>query len=116
ITTVKAEMVGAATFNLPLRRLEMDVRVTNGANRPVDVGQFLTGYMRFVNADVIPGVERQDSYDAVAPDGLIYEDGPIQPGETRVITVAMQDALWEEQRMTGLVEEPDLAMSGILFF
>lgn len=116
ITTVKAEMVGAATFNLPLRRLQMDVRVTNGADRPVDVGQFVTGYMRFVNADVIPGVERIDSYDAVAPDGLIYEDGPIQPGETRVITVAMQDSLWEEQRMTGLVEEPDLAMSGILFF
>ncbi|MDY6942069.1 MAG: bacterial ammonia monooxygenase, subunit AmoB [Pseudomonadota bacterium] len=111
---VKAS-VQRAEFNLPRRSLALKLEVTNGADRPIRVGEFLAGGARFVNPDVLK-VERVDFYDSVAPDGVISNDPPLQPGETRVMTIVVEDALWEELRLSAIVYEADLQFAGMLFF
>jgi methane/ammonia monooxygenase subunit B len=104
-----------AKFDLPSRRMDMALEVTNRSAEPVRIGQFVTGYARFIDAAVIKDV-KADRYDPVATDGLHSDVTWIQPGQTQLVNLTVADALWGEQRLTDIVAEPNLRFAGLLFF
>jgi esterase/lipase superfamily enzyme len=53
----------------------------------------------------------------LADRGLTLSDNsPIQPGETKDITVTVQDARWDTERLSGLAYDVDSSFAGVLFF
>jgi methane/ammonia monooxygenase subunit B len=107
--------VERALFDLPARRMDLTLQVTNRSVEPVRIGQFVTGYARFVDAAVLQD-RKSDRYDPVAPSGLRSDVEWIGPGQTQIVNLTVADALWEEQRLTDIVAEPDLRFAGLLFF
>lgn len=104
-----------ARFNLPRRTLTLDLTVANGTEAPLAVGQFVAGYVRFTNGEVIEA-RREDEYDMVAPDSLSVSRQSLAPGASTRLTLQIEDAIWEEQRLVDIVAEPDLRIAGLLFF
>jgi len=52
----------------------------------------------------------------LAERGLSVSDpNPIAPGETREITVTLQDARWDTERLSGLAYDVDSTVAGLLF-
>ncbi len=45
----------------------------------------------------------------------MVNDG-IAPGETKSVEVFAEDALWETQRLTRMINDPDSVIAGLLFF
>ena len=107
--------VNRAQFDLPSRRLDMALEVSNRSTEPVRVGKFVTGYARFINPAVLEDM-KHDRYDPVAPTGLSSDVEWIEPGQSRLINVTLADALWGEHRLTDIVAEPDLRFAGLMFF
>jgi methane/ammonia monooxygenase subunit B len=107
--------VQKAQFDLPSRRLDLALEVTNRSPEAVRIGQFVTGYARFIDAAVLKDV-KSDRYDPVATDGLHSDVTWIQPGQTQLVNLTVADALWGEHRLTDIVAEPDLRFAGLLFF
>jgi len=108
--------VEKATYRIPGRSFEIKLKVTNYGDKPIQVGEYLAANIRFINPKVLPNVKPQDEHDLVATNGLIVNDPAVQPGETRSITLYAEDALWETQRLTGLIYEPDSRFAGMIFF
>lgn len=108
--------VNKATYRIPGRSFKLDLEVTNHSDRTLRVGEFSTANIRFINKDVLPGLTRVDKQDLIAPDGLVVEGGSILPGQTKLITVYADDALWETYRLTSLIYDPDSRFAGMLFF
>jgi methane/ammonia monooxygenase subunit B len=104
-----------ARFNLPRRTLTLDLTVANGTEAALAVGQFVAGYVRFTNGEVIEA-RREDAYDMVAPDSLSVSRQTLAPGASTRLTLQLEDAIWEEQRLVDIVAEPDLRIAGLLFF
>jgi len=109
-----------AEYYVPGRTLNITLKVTNESDVPVRLGEFATANLRFVNPDVPAAVETVAANyptDYIAPTGLeLSDDSPIQPGETRVMTITASDVAWERERLIGLVEGPDNSYGGLLFF
>jgi len=40
---------------------------------------------------------------------------PIQPGEQRIVTITTKDALWESEKLNGLIRDADSRVGGLLF-
>lgn len=112
--TVNVEML-SARYRIPGRSFRVEIEVTNNGNTPVQVGEFATGGLRFINADVIK-VQPRDEDELVAPEALRVEGGAVAPGETKTLVVYADDALWETQRMTTMIASPDAIVAGMLFF
>lgn len=107
--------MGEARYRIPGRSFRIELMVTNNGRRPVTVGEFSAGNLRFINGKLLNVVPR-DADDLVAPDALRVDGGPVAPGETRKIVVYAEDALWETQRMTTMIASPDAVIAGMLFF
>ncbi|MFP6682760.1 MAG: methane monooxygenase/ammonia monooxygenase subunit B, partial [Gammaproteobacteria bacterium] len=71
--------------------------------------------LRFINPSVLT-LKPRDSHDLVAPNGLRVEGGEIPAGETKTVNVFAEDALWETQRLTQMINDPDSIIAGLLFF
>ncbi len=104
-----------ARYRIPGRSFQMDLVVTNGSQEAVRVAEFSTANIRFINPEV-RSIEPQDSHDLIAPAGLRVDATPIAPGETRALTIYAEDALWETQRLTQMINDPDSVIAGLLFF
>ena len=104
-----------ARYRIPGRSFQMDLEVTNGTDTALQLAEFSTANVRFINPQVSE-VKPLDSHDLVAPAGLRIDEGPIGPGETRRMTVYAEDALWETQRLTHMINDPDSVIAGLLFF
>lgn len=104
-----------ARYRIPGRSFKMDLEVTNGSERRLQISEFSTANIRFINP-LVKTVEPQDSHDLVAPQGLRIDAAPLAPGETREMTVFAEDALWETQRLTRMINDPDSVIAGLLFF
>jgi methane/ammonia monooxygenase subunit B len=105
-----------ARYRLPGRSFKVDVEVTNNGDSSIRLGEFLTANIRFVNRDVMGDIQPIDEQDLIAKEGLVVDDNLIRPGETRLITLKAEDALWETMRLTSLVYDPDSRFAAMLFF
>ena len=103
-----------ANYRIPGRSFSVDMTITNNTDRDFRIGEFTTANVRFINSKV-KIVKPQDSHDLVAADSLIVENNIIPAGQTVVIKMHADDALWETQRLTSLVYDPDSFFAGLLF-
>jgi len=89
--------------------------VVNYRDRPVTIGEFAAGNLRFINADVLD-VKPKDEHDLVASDALRVEGAPVAAGATQRVVIYADDAMWETERMTTMISSPDAVVAGVLSF
>jgi len=105
-----------ATYRVPGRAMSMTLTIHNGQDKPVRLGEFMTGAVRFLDSDVYVD-ESGYPEDLLAPEGLTVSDNsPIQPDETRTVTVTASDAAWEIYRLSDIIYDPDSRFAGLLYF
>ena len=105
-----------AIYDVPGRRLVVNLQITNNSNEAVQIGELNTASVRFLNPKVMTQPVKYPDY-LLAPDGLsVSDDKPIAPGETRTLTITAQDALWDTQRLADIYYGTDSSMAGLLIF
>lgn len=107
-----------ASYRVPGRAMQMVVNITNTGDKPLRVGEFNTAGVRFLNPKVGVMDEITEKYPSylLAREGLtVSDDNPIQPGETRKLTLVAQDAAWEVERLSSLIYDPDSRFGGVLY-
>jgi methane/ammonia monooxygenase subunit B len=107
--------VDSASYKLDGRSLTMHVKMTNNGERPLRVDEFITANIRFINPKVAEG-KIVEGEEMVAHNGLTVSVDVINPGETRDVVIVASDTLWEQYRMTGLIQDPDSRFAGLLFY
>ena len=92
------------------------LKIKNGGDEPIQIGEFATGGVRFLNKRVsAPDQSNTDS--PVVQEGLSLDNpASIQPGEERQLTLAAKDAVWESERLDGLINDADSRIGGLVFF
>jgi methane/ammonia monooxygenase subunit B len=110
VDTLKAE------YRIPERAMTFLVKINNRSDKPIQVGELAVANVRFLNKEL--AMSSQDNTDRmIAPDGLTLDNAnPIQPGEERTMTIIAKDALWESERLDGLIRDSDSRIGGLLFF
>ena len=99
-------------YNTTQRALSIQVDATNNSDRPVLLRKFNTSYLTFINQNsqaLYPEVQNEVPVMKVKPEGLI------QPGETKALTLTMQDAVWETDRFIEF-DQPQITAAGVLVF
>jgi methane/ammonia monooxygenase subunit B len=92
-------------YYIPGRTVEFWVKVTNNGLKPVQLGEFTTAAVRFLNPSVSQP-EADFPADLIAPAGLVVEPNePIQPGETKALHILASSQVWETDRIALLVED-----------
>ena len=105
-----------ATYRVPGRAMTMTLTIHNGTDKAVRLGEFMTGAVRFLDSDVLVD-ESGYPEDLLAPEGLTVSDNsPLQPDETRTVSVTASDAAWEIYRLSDIIYDPDSRFAGMLFF
>jgi methane/ammonia monooxygenase subunit B len=108
--------VDDATYRVPGRAMTMTLTIHNGEDSAVRIGEFMAGAVRFMDPDVFVD-ETGYPEDLLAPEGLTVSDNsPIQPNETRTVTVTASDAAWEIYRLSDIIYDPDSRFAGQLYF
>ncbi|QBR71548.1 methane monooxygenase/ammonia monooxygenase subunit B [Beijerinckiaceae bacterium] len=103
------------SYKVPGRELVANFKITNEGKEPLRIGEFATAGLRFLNPDVFTSKVDYPDY-LLADRGLSLSDNsPIQPGETRDITLTIQDARWDTERLSGLAYDVDSSFAGLLF-
>ncbi|MGZ8162006.1 MAG: bacterial ammonia monooxygenase, subunit AmoB [Methylobacter sp.] len=109
VETLKAE------YRLPERAMTFTLKINNRSEKPVQIGEFATANVRFLNKD-LPMPDHSYSKSMAAPEGLSLDNAaPIQPGEQRTMTILAKDALWESEKLDGLIRDADSRIGGLLF-
>ncbi|WP_051335753.1 bacterial ammonia monooxygenase, subunit AmoB [Methylocapsa acidiphila] len=104
------------TYKVPGRELVATYKITNTGKEPVRVGEFATATLRFLNPDVYTQKVDYPEY-ILAERGLSLSDNaPIAPGETKELTVKVQDARWDTERLADLAYDVDSSFAGLMFF
>ena len=96
-----------AVYTVPGRSLGMLIEVTNGSNRPQQLGGFITANLQFREPSIFP-----DSRLKVK----VEPAGYINPGQKVQLTVDATDAEWEYQRLAELIYDSDSRYGGLLEF
>ena len=99
-------------YNTTKRSLSMQVEATNTSDQAVVLRKFTTSYLSFINPathDLYPDTQSEIPAMQVEPDGLI------QPGETKLLMLTMQDAIWETDRFIEF-DQPQITAAGVLVF
>ena len=104
-----------ANYQIPGRSLTVNLTVTNTGDKTVEVGEFMTANVRFINA-AVRDITPADEDDLIAPNGLHVTGGAIEPGETKQISIRAEDAMWETQRLARLIYDPDSRFAGLVYF
>jgi len=108
-----------AVYDVPGRSMKMTLRVKNETPDVLEIGEFASANVRFLNEKSQRALDQVDS--DYPPDlvnhGLIVKDPqPLQPGETREIEIEATDAAWETERLTALLNDPDNRFGALIFF
>lgn len=104
-----------AEYRIPKRALVMSARIENRTDRPIQVGEFTTANLRFINPQAA-GMVSPGTDSLTAANGLRVDDAaPIPPGAARVLTITASDANWETERLDGLIRDADSRLGGLLF-
>jgi methane/ammonia monooxygenase subunit B len=105
-----------AEYRVPERSMKLSLKIKNGSDKPIQLGEFATGSIRFFNK-AIPSQEQGNTESVVAAEGLSLDNpAPIQPGEQRTVLLAASDVLWESERLDGLINDADSRIGGLVFF
>jgi methane/ammonia monooxygenase subunit B len=108
--------VERATYEIPGRTVYMNLKITNRLDKPVQVGEFNSANVRFINPGV-GKVEKGYPREMMADAGLKVEPaGPINPGETKTLKITAADAAWETEGLANLISDPDSRFGGLMFF
>lgn len=104
-----------ANYELAGRSLTMRMTLANEGDSPIEIREFITANIRFINgpasaAGVVEGEE------LVAGDSLHPSVSTIAPGQRVDVVLRAEDSLWETQRMTGLIHDPDSRFAGLLIY
>lgn len=107
--------VESANYELAGRSLTMRMALANEGDSPIEIREFITANIRFINgpasaAGVVEGEE------LVAGDSLHPSVSTIAPGQRIDVVLRAEDSLWETQRMTGLIHDPDSRFAGLLIY
>ncbi|SJM90450.1 Particulate methane monooxygenase alpha subunit [Crenothrix polyspora] len=110
VETVRTE------YRVPKRSMTVSLKIKNGSDKPIQIGEFATGGVRFLNQAVsVPDQNNAES--VIAKEGLILDNpAPIQPGEQRTVLMTASDALWESEKLDGLINDADSRIGGLIFF
>ncbi len=117
-STVQVKVLDA-TYDVPGRAMRIKAKITNTGNEPLQVLEFTTANLRFINRQA-PGADKAvlagSPTDTIAPGGLVLSDAsPIGPGETREIALEASDVLWELERLVSFLTDVDSKFGGLLF-
>lgn len=113
-SVIEAEL-NNATYRIPGRSFSMELTLTNKGTDTYVLSEFSLANIRFINP-AVKKLEALDSHDLIASTGLRVENNLIPPGNTTTIRVFAEDALWETQRLTEMLNDPDSVIAGLLFF
>jgi len=109
VETLKAE------YRVPERAMTFTVNVNNRSENPIQIGEFATANVHFLNKH-LPPLYQDEANSMTAAEGLILDNPtPIQPGEQRTLTITTKDALWESEKLNGLIRDADSRVGGLLF-
>ncbi len=108
--------VQKASYKLGGRSLEIEMVAQNHGDHPVQISEFLTANIRFMNPRAPHTMPVGAGEEMVAATGLQVSANSIAPGESRLVKLLAADSLWESQRMTGLINDPDSRFAGLLFY
>jgi len=105
-----------AEYRVPERTMTFSVKINNQSDKPIQLAEFATGNVRFLNK-AVPALNQSNSDSVVAPEGLGLDNtAAIEPGEQRTLTITAGDALWESEKLDGLINDADSRIGGLLFF
>lgn len=107
--------VDNASYELAGRSLTMRMNLTNRGDSPITLSEFLTANIRFLSGPRT-GVATYEGEELVADNSLHPSVATILPGQSLDVVLRAEDALWETQRMTGLIYDPDSRFAGLLFY
>ncbi len=108
-------VVEQATYRVPGRAIVLKVRVTNRGSNPLQISEFETAGIRFLNAAVYKD-DTNYPPQLLAPEGLSVDDNsPIMPGNSKVVTITGTDAAWENERIADVIYDPDSRFGGLIF-
>ncbi len=108
--------VKRANYVVADRVLAMTLEITNNTAESVQLGEFNTATLRFINPK---GGKADPNYpkEITAESGLTVDlIAPIQSGETRVLQVRAKDAAWRTERLDSLTKDADSRFGGLAFF
>ncbi|MEI2657300.1 MAG: methane monooxygenase/ammonia monooxygenase subunit B [Nitrosomonas sp.] len=103
-----------ANYDVPGRALRVTMEITNNGDSAVNIGEFTTAGVRFVNKLGQSHLDPDYPRELVATGLSVDNDNGIQPGETREIKMEAKDALWEVQRLMALLGDPESRFGGLL--
>jgi methane/ammonia monooxygenase subunit B len=110
VETVRSE------YRVPERSMTLSLKIKNGSDKPIQLGEFATGSVHFINK-AVPMSAQGNAETVVATEGLTLDNpAPIQPGEQRTVLVTAKDALWESEKLDGLINDADSRIGGLVFF
>lgn len=96
-----------AGYRVPSRAMMLDLKIRNGSGSTVRIGEFAAAGVHFFNQAVALQATGAAG-DIKAAEGLsLDKNTPIQPGEEGLITLKAGDALWESERLDGVINDPD---------
>mgnify|MGYP003390792733 FL=1 len=103
-----------ANYDVPGRALRVTMEVTNNGDSAVNIGEFTTAGVRFVNKLGQSHLDPDYPRELVATGLSVDNDKAIEPGETREVKMEAKDALWEVQRLMALLGDPESRFGGLL--
>jgi methane/ammonia monooxygenase subunit B len=103
-----------ANYDVPGRALRVTMEITNNGDTAVNIGEFTTAGVRFVNKLGQQHLDPDYPRELVATGLTMDDDKGIQPGETREVNMEAKDALWEVQRLMALLGDPESRFGGLL--
>lgn len=107
--------VKRASYNIPQRSMTMMVEIKNESSRPVQIGEFTTGSVRFINSNMAIDTSHTPP-EYLATNGMQIEPNDwIQPGENKVVKVVASDAVWETEHLSSVIRDADSRFGGLLF-
>lgn len=108
-----------AEYDVPGRSMRITAEFVNKSGKPQRIGEFTTAGLRFVNKNMPVAVASVKGFpqELVPKSGLSIEgDTPLQPGETRRITIDASDAAWEVERLVSFLTNVDARTGGLVLF
>ncbi len=111
---VQVTLLGGV-YKVPGRELTIQVKVSNNTGEPLRLGEYTAAGLRFLNPDVFTQKPEFPDY-LLADRGLSVDNTPIAPGETKELTVKIQDARWDIERLSDLAYDTDSQIGGLLMF